>query len=90
MTEIFPNYYDKFKCIADKCRHSCCIGWEIDIDDDTMELYNSIGDENILKNIIPLQTEALRIYPLPSYIDSYIHRGTQACLFRDSLCNHIE
>ena len=51
MTEIFPNYYDKFKCIADKCRHSCCIGWEIDIDDDTMELYNSIGDENILKNI---------------------------------------
>ena len=51
MIEIFPNYYDKFNCIADKCRHSCCIGWEIDIDPDTMELYSSIGDENILKNI---------------------------------------
>lgn len=45
MTEVFPNYYDKFKCIADKCRHSCCIGWEIDIDDETMELYNSLGGE---------------------------------------------
>ena len=40
--EIFPNYYEKFKCIADKCKHSCCVGWEIDVDDDTMALYNSL------------------------------------------------
>ena len=42
MTEIFPNYYKKFKCIADRCTHSCCIGWEIDIDEDTLQLYNSL------------------------------------------------
>lgn len=42
MIEIVPNYYDKFKCIADKCKHNCCIGWEIDIDEDTMKLYNSL------------------------------------------------
>ena len=43
--EVFPNYYEKLKCIADKCKHSCCKGWEIDIDEDTMELYNSLeGD----------------------------------------------
>lgn len=42
MKEIFPNYYNKFKCIADKCKHNCCIGWEIDIDIDTMKLYNSL------------------------------------------------
>ena len=23
-----PKYYNEFKCIADKCPHSCCIGWE--------------------------------------------------------------
>ena len=40
-----PNYYEKFRCIADKCRHSCCIGWEIDIDADTMELYSSLEGE---------------------------------------------
>ena len=45
MIEVFPNYYEKFKCIADKCKHSCCIGWEIDIDEDTMELYNSLEGE---------------------------------------------
>jgi len=45
MKEVFPNYYEKFKCIADKCKHSCCIGWEIDIDEDTMDLYHSLEGE---------------------------------------------
>lgn len=38
-----PEYYNRFKCIADKCTHSCCIGWEIDIDDDTMGKYASLS-----------------------------------------------
>ena len=42
MKETVPNYYHKFKCIADKCTHNCCIGWEIDIDEETMSLYNSL------------------------------------------------
>lgn len=37
-----PNYYQKFRCIADKCKHSCCIGWEIDIDEDTLDFYEAI------------------------------------------------
>ncbi len=37
-----PEYYGRFSCIADKCRHSCCIGWEICIDDATYEKYRSI------------------------------------------------
>jgi lysine-N-methylase len=40
-----PSYYKKFKCIADKCRHSCCIGWEIDVDEDTLGFYNSLDSE---------------------------------------------
>ena len=39
-----PEYYKKFKCIADKCKHSCCVGWEIDVDCDTMEKYRSLKD----------------------------------------------
>lgn len=45
MIEVFPNYYEKFKCIADRCKHSCCKGWEIQIDEDTMELYGSLQGE---------------------------------------------
>lgn len=39
-----PEYYKHFKCIADKCSHSCCVGWEIDVDKDTAEKYASLTD----------------------------------------------
>ena len=39
MDQYAPSYYQKFKCIASACRHSCCIGWEIDIDDKTLRRY---------------------------------------------------
>lgn len=48
MTLYAPAYYPDFKCIADKCTHSCCVGWEIDIDKDAMLTYqhmeNPYGD----------------------------------------------
>jgi lysine-N-methylase len=41
-----PEYYTKFKCIADKCKDNCCIGWEIDVDESTLDRYNRLsGDE---------------------------------------------
>ena len=38
-----PKYYKKFRCIADKCEHSCCIGWEIDIDENTAKKYQTLN-----------------------------------------------
>ena len=49
-----PAYYKKFECIADRCSHSCCIGWEIDIDGDTEDKYRSLSGgygENIKSSI---------------------------------------
>ena len=37
-----PKYYKKFRCVADKCQHNCCIGWEIDIDSDTLKKYKNL------------------------------------------------
>ena len=45
MKLIVPDYYPQFKCIADRCRHSCCIGWEIDIDDDSRAFYETVGGD---------------------------------------------
>lgn len=45
MKYICPDYYPEFKCIADKCRHSCCIGWEIDVDANMLARYDQIGGE---------------------------------------------
>ena len=40
-----PSFYDSFSCIGEACKHNCCIGWEIDVDDETAELYASVGGE---------------------------------------------
>ena len=45
MKLIAPSYYKKFKCIADKCKNSCCVGWEIDVDAETDAFYQSVGGE---------------------------------------------
>lgn len=45
MRVLIPSFYKNFKCIADKCTDSCCVGWEIDIDPDTHEYYKSVGGE---------------------------------------------
>ncbi len=37
-----PDFYDHFLCTADKCSDCCCIGWELDIDDDTFGYYRSV------------------------------------------------
>ena len=39
-----PTYYSTFKCIADRCRHSCCVGWEISVDPSTMKRYREMGE----------------------------------------------
>ena len=36
-----PSYYGQFRCIADKCTHSCCVGWEIDIDKNSLLRYEN-------------------------------------------------
>lgn len=49
MMHYFPNYYHQFRCLAGSCPRSCCIGWEVEIDEDTAAAYaavpGSLGDE---------------------------------------------
>lgn len=55
MKIVVPDYYEKFKCIDKRCKHNCCIGWEIDIDNDTYDFYikEKITDKIIVENEIP-------------------------------------
>lgn len=43
MKLIAPDYYINFRCIADRCLHSCCKGWEIDIDEESLERFQALG-----------------------------------------------
>lgn len=35
-----PHYYRKFRCTADKCPDTCCAGWQIVIDEESLEKYH--------------------------------------------------
>ncbi|RGF93387.1 hypothetical protein DXA10_10505 [Firmicutes bacterium AM55-24TS] len=40
-----PTYFNEFACIGGACEDNCCIGWEVDIDDESLEVYKSVGGE---------------------------------------------
>ena len=42
MLYVEPDFYGEFQCLTDKCAHSCCLGWEIDIDEETAALYETL------------------------------------------------
>lgn len=61
MALYVPDYYARFHCIADRCKHSCCIGWEIDIDPGTLETYRTLpGDvgEALRRSIVETEEGA--------------------------------
>jgi len=79
------NYY-KFKCIADKCRFTCCEGWDIGIDNDT---YNKWEKENGKSNNI---LNNVKIKQCGSKTEYFINKETnEACPFLDKqgLCNIV-
>lgn len=39
MQYTVPHYYNKFACIADKCPDTCCAGWQIAIDKNSLKKY---------------------------------------------------
>ncbi len=45
MKLTFPDYYKRFACIADKCTDTCCKGWDIVIDGESLEYYRNLGGD---------------------------------------------
>lgn len=37
-----PEFYPAFSCLASACRHSCCRGWEIDVDEAALRRYAAV------------------------------------------------
>ncbi len=44
MKNTYPTYYKKFACIAEKCSDTCCAGWAVVADAESLEKYRNIGD----------------------------------------------
>lgn len=59
-----PHYYDKFSCTAEQCPDTCCAGWQIVIDENSLEKYSNVsGDFGIrLLNSINWREEIFEQY----------------------------
>ena len=71
MKEYIPDYYKDFQCIADKCKDSCCIGWEIMIDSKSYKKYQNVKGEfrdRLMKGI-----DLLHNQPMPEWILRFHH-----------------
>ena len=40
-----PHYYEKFSCTADQCPDTCCAGWQIVIDENSLEKYSNVSGD---------------------------------------------
>lgn len=44
-----PDYFNEFKCTADKCKDTCCAGWQILIDEESLAKYKQMKGDYIWK-----------------------------------------
>lgn len=49
MIYTYPDYYRQFKCIADKCEATCCAGWQIVVDEESLDKYRAVSDSHPFK-----------------------------------------
>lgn len=52
MKIVKPTFYKNFKCIAGDCPDSCCQGWEVDADSDSLEYYKTLDNSLKIKKRI--------------------------------------
>lgn len=49
-----PHYFNEFRCVAAECEDTCCAGWAIMIDENSLEKYRNVEGAfaNRLRNSI--------------------------------------
>lgn len=98
MKVLKPNYYDKFKCTANECKDSCCIGWRVFIDKKSYNKYKKVNGEfgkllesNISKNRINNNDLSYGKMKLNSGKCPFLNKESLCDIYinlgEDSLCN---
>ncbi len=101
MLYIKPNYFSKFKCIADQCEATCCAGWQIVIDEEALVRYRkeqSVYGE-VLRTRVDWEEGVFKqdAYKRCAFLntdnlcDMYNHLGEQSlCMTCTNYPRHIE
>ncbi len=77
--------YDKFKCIADKCKFTCCKGWDINVDNNTYNKWKAKEELSyLLDNVRFIKSNGENIYLIKKET-----RGACPLLSDEGLCNIV-
>lgn len=79
--------YDSFKCTADKCKFTCCEGWDINVDEFTFNKWKNEESkfEYVLKNLKIEEYKDKKEY----FLDKYTHE-TCPLLDENGLCEIVK
>ena len=85
MKQFEFNYSKKFKCIGSKCKHNCCIGWQIDIDKKSLNLYQELSKSDTRFNPSCFSGKTFNLNSVFS-----LSLGRCPFLDKDNLCHIIK
>ncbi|WP_291651082.1 flagellin lysine-N-methylase [Clostridium sp.] len=77
--------YDKFKCTADKCKFTCCKGWDINVDTKTYNKWREKDDLNYLLDNVRF----IKINGENTYLIKKETKGKCPLLSEEGLCNIV-
>ncbi len=62
----YPSYFEKFRCIADKCEDSCCAMWQIVVDDESAMKYETLDGTlgQKLRSVQEIDEDGDRVFTL--------------------------
>lgn len=78
--------YDKFKCTADKCKFTCCTGWDINIDINT---YNKWREKDNLNYLLD-NVRFIKSHGKNTYLIRKETKGKCPFLSNKGLCNIVK
>ncbi|WP_294378636.1 flagellin lysine-N-methylase [uncultured Clostridium sp.] len=80
-----PDYFKKFKCIASECEDTCCAGWEIVVDEDAYEVYNSVKGEfgERLKKEIYLDEDNEHVFRLKGNNCAFLNKNKMCDIYSE-------
>jgi len=77
--------YDKFKCIADKCKFTCCKGWDINVDTNT---YNKWKEKDNLNYLLD-NVRFIKKHGENTYLIKKETKAKCPLLTNEGLCNIV-
>lgn len=66
MLQIYPPFYKRFRCMASACPDSCCVGWEVVVDDDAAAFYRRLPGPlgSALREAMTIDADGDRIFTM--------------------------